>query len=101
MYQQDVIVKDSANRFRLRIDGFLRSIGVSQIVGTEEYLEIEFIGGESGVRVVHPTNLEDLHKSMKKELIDETQLSLIEIDNIRFYVEDHVEEIEKVINEKP
>lgn len=32
-------------QFRLRITGFLRSIGVSQIVGTKEYPVIEFIGG--------------------------------------------------------
>jgi hypothetical protein len=96
---QDVIIRDSDKQFRLRINGFLRSIGVSHIIGTEEYLEIEFIGGECGVRVVYPRNLEDLHEYIKKELIDETQLSLIEIDNIRFYIKDYIEEIENTLKE--
>ena len=95
---QDVIIRDSDKQFRLRINGFLRSRGVSQIVGTKEYLEIQFIGGEDGIRIVYPTNLEDLHKSIKQELIAETQLSLIEIDNIRFYISDYIEEIEEALN---
>ncbi len=95
---QDVIIRDSDKQFRLRINGFLRSIGVSQIVGTKEYL-IGFIGGEGGIRVVYPRNIEDLHESIKKELIDETQLSLIEINNIRFYIKDYIEEIENTLNE--
>ncbi len=41
---QDAIIKDSYKQLRLRIAGFLRSIGVSQNIGTKEYLEIEFIG---------------------------------------------------------
>ena len=92
---KDVIIRDSPKRFRLRIDGFLRSIGVSQIIGTKEYLEIEFIGGELSVRVVYHRNIEDLSEAIKRKLLDETQLSLIEIDNIRLYVNDHVEEIKE------
>ncbi len=53
---KDIIFRDSDKQFRLRINGLLRSIGVSQVVGTKEYLEIEFIGGECGVRVVYPRN---------------------------------------------
>lgn len=64
---QDVIIKDSDKHFRLRISGFLRGIGVSQIIGTKEYLDIEFIGGELSVRVLYPRNLENLHESIKKE----------------------------------
>jgi hypothetical protein len=96
---KDVIIRDSDKQFRLRINGFLRSIGVSQIIGTEEYLEIGFIGGEGGIRVVYRRNIEDLHESIKKELIDETQLSLIEINNIRFYIKDYIEEIENTLKE--
>lgn len=94
---QDVIIRDSDKRFRLRINGFLRSRGVSQIVGTKEHLEIEFIGVECGVRIAYPRNLEDLHEFIKKELIDETQLSLVEIDNIRFYIDEYIKEIEESI----
>ena len=95
---QDVIIKDSDKQFRLRIDGFLRSIGVSQIIGTKDSLEIEFIGGECSIRVPYPRNLEDLRKAIKKALLAETQLSLVEIDNTRFYVCDYIDEIEKVLN---
>ena len=94
---QDVIIRDSDKRFRLRINGFVRSKGVSQIVGTKEYLEIEFIGGELSVTVVYPRKLEDLHESIKKELLAETQLSRVQIDNIRFYVDEYIEVIEKTL----
>lgn len=96
---QNVIIRDSDKRFRLRINGFLRSIGVSQIVGTNEYLEIEFIGGECGVRVPYPGNLEDLHESIKRELLAGTHLSRVQIDNIRFYTKDYIEEIDKAVKE--
>ena len=82
---QDAIIKDSYKQLRLRIAGFLRSIGVSQIIGTKEYLEIEFIGWKYGIRVLYPRKLEYLHEQVKKELLAETQLSLIEIDNISLH----------------
>jgi hypothetical protein len=91
----DVIVRDSDKQFRLRIHGYLRSIGVSQIIGTKEFLEIEFIGGECSIIVPYPQKLEDLNEAIKRKLLDETQRSLIEIDNIRLYVNDHVEEIKE------
>ncbi len=96
---QDVIIKDSGKYFRLRISGFLKSIGVSQIIGTKEYLDIEFIGGELSVRVLYPRNLEELHEAIKKELLAETQLSLKQIDNIRLYVNDYIDEIESILKE--
>ena len=97
MYEQDSIIIDSDKQFRLRISGSLRSIGVSQIIGTKEYLEIEFVGGELSVRVVYPRKIEDLKEAIKRELLAETQLSLKKIDNIRFYINDHIEEIERTI----
>ena len=75
----DVIVKDSNKRFRLRIHGSLRSRGVSQIIGTKEYLDIEFIGRELSVMVLYPSNLEELHESIRKQLLAETQLSLLKL----------------------
>ncbi len=36
---------------------------VSQIIGTKDYLEIEFIGGEYGVRVLCLRKLKDLLES--------------------------------------
>jgi hypothetical protein len=91
--QEDVIIRDSDKQFRLRISGFLRSIGVSQIIGTKDYLEIEFVGGELSVRVVYPSKLEEVVEVVKRKLLDETQLSLKEIDNIRFYIDDYIEKI--------
>lgn len=82
---QDAIIKDSYKQLRLRIAGFLRSIGVSQIIGTKEYLEIEFIGWEYGIGVLYQRKLEYLHEQVKKELLAETQLSLKEIDNISLH----------------
>ena len=97
MYQQDVIIRDSYKRFRLRIDGFLRRLGVSQIIGTKEYIEIEFVGGELSVRIVYPRKIEELNEVIKRELLAETQLSLKEIDNIRSYITDYIDEIETTL----
>jgi hypothetical protein len=94
---EDVIIKDSDKQFRLRINGFLRRLGVYQIIGTKEYLDIEFIGGECSIRVVYPRKLEDLHEAIKKELLAETQLPLVEIDNIRYYIDERVEEIKSFL----
>jgi hypothetical protein len=42
----DRIIIDSDRQFRIRVTGYLRGLGVSQIIGTKEYLEIAFIGGD-------------------------------------------------------
>ena len=95
----DAIIINSDKQFRLRITGFLRTIGVSQIIGTKEYLDIEFIGGECCVTVFYPTKMEELSKSIEKELLAETQLMPKAIDNIRFYINDYVEEIESFLKQ--
>jgi hypothetical protein len=43
--------------------------------------------------------MEDLHESIKKELLAETQLSRVQIDNIRFYVNDYLDEINEAIKQ--
>ena len=95
---EQVIVKDSDNQFQLRIDGYLRSLGISQIIGTEYYLEIGFIGGY-GVRVPYCKKLNELSEAIEKALLLETELSPKQIDNIRFYVNDYIEQIEKTLTE--
>lgn len=97
MYQLDAIIVDSDKQFRIPITGYLRSIGVSQIIGTEEYIEIQFIGGECWVRVLHPDNLEELNEQIKKQLLLETELGPVEIDNIRFHVCEYIEKIERFL----
>jgi hypothetical protein len=97
MSLQDIIVKDSAKQFRLRIDGYLRTIGVFQIIGTKAYIEIEFINGHS-VIVPYPDNLEKLHDAIESGLLLlETPSSQRQIDNIRFYVNEYIEEIEMTL----
>ena len=95
---KDVIIRDSAKRFRLRINGFLRSIGVSQIIGTKEYLEIEFIGGEYSVRLVYPQKLEELVDAVKKKLL-ETKLGIKEINTISYYINEYTDEIKGILKE--
>jgi len=95
---KDVIIRDSAKRFRLRINGFLRSIGVSQIIGTKEYLEIEFIGGEYSVRLVYPQKLEELVDAVKKKLL-ETELGIKEINTISYYINEYTDEIKGILKE--
>ncbi|HET6589819.1 MAG TPA: hypothetical protein VFG45_06625 [Candidatus Nitrosocosmicus sp.] len=96
----DIIVRDSDKSFRLRIAGFIRGTGVSQITGTKTYLEIDFVGGELSVRILYPRKLEeDLSDAIEKVLLLETELSPKQIDNIRFYINDYVEEIDSFIKE--
>jgi hypothetical protein len=95
---QDVIIRDF-KKFRLRINGFLRGIGVSQIIGTKGYLEIEFIEGELSISVLYPRKMEVLHESIRKELLSETQLSRVQIDKIRCYVNDYLYEINEAIKQ--
>ena len=67
MYQlDDAFVIDSDKQFRLRVDGYLRGLGVYRIIGTKEYFEIEFIGGEYSIRIGYPQKLEELFDLVKK-----------------------------------
>jgi hypothetical protein len=47
--KDDAFIIDSDKQFRIRVDGYLRGLGVFQIIGTKEYLEIVFVGGEFSV----------------------------------------------------
>jgi hypothetical protein len=96
---KDVIIRDSDKQFRLRINGFLRSIGVSQIIGTEEYLEIEFIGGHS-ITVFYANELGSLPKAVESQLLLEMQLSIKNIYNIKYYIKDYIDEIKEAVKEQ-
>lgn len=62
MYKLDPTGIDSDKQFRIPITEYLRSIGISQIIGTKEYLEIESNGGEGSVMVPYSFNLDELHE---------------------------------------
>lgn len=96
----NIIVSDSGKSFKLQISGFLRSLGISQIIGTKSYLDIDFIGGELSVRILYPRKLHEIDNAIEKALLLETELFPRQIDNIRFYVKDYVEEIESFIRKK-
>lgn len=97
MYQQDSLIIDSDKQFRIPITGYLRSIGVSQIIGTKEYIDINFVGGESSIVVPYPNNINELHEQIRKKLLLETDLGPVEIDNIRFHVNEYIDEIGEII----
>ncbi len=96
---EDVIIRDSDKRFRLRIHDYLRSLGVSQIIGTAEDLEIEFIGGDYNLRVIYPQKLDEISEIMKRKLLLETELGIKEIDYISLYRNDHIHEIQNILKE--
>jgi hypothetical protein len=69
MYQQvDAFIIDSDKQFRIRFDGYLRGLEIYQIIGTKEFLEIEFIGDFS-IRIGYPHKLEELFEVVKKRLL--------------------------------
>ena len=95
--KDDAFIIDSDSRFRIRVDGYLRGLGVYQIIGTKEYLEIVFIGGEFSVRVAHPNKLDKLFDTVKKRLLEETEFNTREISSISYFVNDHLDEIESFL----
>ena len=89
----DAFIIGSDKQFRIRVDGYLRGLGVYQIIGTKEYLEIEFIGGEFSVRVGYPLKLEELFDVVKKRLLEETQLETKDINSICYFIKEYIDEI--------
>ena len=90
----DSFIIDSDNQFRIRVDGYLRGLGVHQIIGTKEYLEIKFVGGEHSVRVGYPNKIEELSEIIKKRLLEETEFMPKDINTISYFINEHVHEIE-------
>ena len=95
---RDVIIRDSDKRFRLRVTGHLRGLGVYQIVGTKEYLDIEFLGGEFSVSVGYPQKLEEWFGVVKKKLL-ETGLGIKNINSISYYINEYTDEIKGILKE--
>lgn len=65
-------------------------------IGTRKYFEIEFLNGYS-IQIPYPDNLEKLPDAIESELLLEISLTRRQIDNIKFYVKDYIEEIERVL----
>jgi hypothetical protein len=99
--KDDAFIIDSNKQFRIRVDGYLRGLGVYQIIGTKEYLEIVFIGGEFSVRVAYPNKLDKLFDTVKKRLLEETEFNTREISSIVYFIKEYVDEIEKWITQSP
>jgi hypothetical protein len=100
MSELDAFIIDSDQQFRIRVDGYLRGLGVYQIVGTKEYLEIEFVGGEFSVRVGYPGKIEELFEVVKNKLL-ETELGIKDINSISYFINEHIDEIEKWLIQSP
>jgi hypothetical protein len=98
--KDDAFIIDSDKQFRIRVDGYLRGLGVFQIIGTKEYLEIVFVGGEFSVRVPYPNNLEKLFDTIKKRLLEETEFGIREISSIGYFIKEYVDEIGSFFKKK-
>lgn len=72
-------------------------MGVYQIVGTKEYLGIEFVGGEISVRVGYPGKIEELFDVVKERLLEETKLGIKDINSISYFIKEYVNEIESYL----
>ena len=99
--ENDAFIIDSDKKFRIRVDGYLRGLGVYQIIGTKEYLEIEFLGDEFSVRVGYPGKIEELSEIIKKRLLEETEFMPKEINTISYFINEYVDEIEKWLIQSP
>lgn len=94
----DVIVRDSNKQFRLRLVPSLRRLGIFQIIGTKDYLDIDFIGGDR-VTILYPNEFKSLPDVIESELLLQTKLSVRDVDNIKYFVKDYIEEIKEEIKE--
>lgn len=95
--KDDAFTIDSDKQFRIRVDGYLRGLGVYQIIGTKEYLEIVFVGGEFSIRVAYPNEMEKLFETIKKRLLEETEFDIKEISSISYFIKEYVDEIESFL----
>ena len=93
----DAIIRDSDKQFRIRVTGYLRGLGVSQIIGTKEYLEIVFIGGNYSLRLGYPQKLEKLFEVVKKKLLLDTELGIKDINSIGYFINEYIDEIESFL----
>lgn len=64
--KDNAFIIDSIKQLRIRVDGYLRGLGIYQIIGTKEYLEIIFVGGEFSVKVGYPNRLDKLFDTKKE-----------------------------------
>jgi hypothetical protein len=62
--------------------------------------EIQFMGGNS-VTIVYPRKLEKLTDVIESELLLETSLYRRQVDNLKCYLNDYIEEIESALKELP
>ena len=95
---QDILIRDSDKQFRIRISPSLRGTGILQLIGTKDYLDIDFIGGDC-ITVFYPNKFENLPEVAESELLLETQLSRRQINNIKCHVKDYIEEIESTLTD--
>ena len=95
--KDDAFIIGSNKQFRIRVDGYLRGLGVYQITGTKEYLEIVFMGGEFIVRVAYPNRLDKLFDTVKKRLLEETEFDIKDISSICYFVKEYTDEIESFL----
>jgi hypothetical protein len=92
--KDDAFIIDSDEHFRIRVDGYLRGLGIYQIIGTKEYLEIVFIGEEFSVKVGYPNKMEKLFDTVKDRLLEDTEFHIREISSISYFIKEHVDQIE-------
>ncbi|HEU5120396.1 MAG TPA: hypothetical protein VFT71_05370 [Candidatus Nitrosocosmicus sp.] len=97
--KDDAFIIDSNKQFRIRVDGYLRGLGVYQIIGTREYLEVVFIGGEFSVKVGYQNKLEKLFDTVKKKLLEQTEFDIKEISSISYFIIEYTDDIRSILRE--
>ncbi|MGE0390981.1 MAG: hypothetical protein DA329_05335 [Candidatus Nitrosocosmicus sp.] len=95
--KDNAFIIDSIKQLRIRVDGYLRGLGIYQIIGTKEYLEIIFVGGEFSVKVGYPNRLDKLFDTLKKRLLEETEFNIKEISCISYFIKEYIDEIESFL----
>lgn len=95
--KDDAMIIDSDKKFRLRVDGYLRGLGIYQIIGTKDYLDIVFIGGEFSVKVAYPNKFEELFDAVKNRLLEETEFDIKDISSISYFINEYADEIQQLL----
>lgn len=98
-YLSNPIVFTSKNQFMVRISSTLRKLGIIDIKCHKSWMEIGLRGEDMGVIIHYPDNLDFLADAVEEEVRLQTQLYESNIQTIRYYIDENLEQIKNALNQ--
>ncbi|HET6589681.1 MAG TPA: hypothetical protein VFG45_05910 [Candidatus Nitrosocosmicus sp.] len=98
-YLSNPIVFTSDKNFMVRINSTLRKLGIIDIKCHKSWMEIGLRGEDVGVIIHYPENLDYLADVVEEEVRLQTQLFESNIQTIRYFVDENLEQIKQALNQ--